>query len=360
MVPSFFDEQAMRTDASDVGRPAKRKAAAAQGEDAGTLDLATRPAFTVAQTHRICQENNFFLTFYNSTPFKDLVELIHPVLETITFQIVDRMTKGGQPWRGIVINSMDAKKVSMIVARLRADLVYPEVFDDQEFCVASDTFANFIKTFNKACNLEIRQEKGSNNVIIRGYNPNRRHNEQIMTIPTIDKKESVPTMDLLNYTFVVDIDLPKLRNMTRVAQNSGVNAENINLKILEYVNDSGDYKITKVCVELDGGPSGPSMSETFRSKTKWTRESKQTVITTSEFSNDDDNEDDDAKLQVVFDEKFSTKYLHMFFKSMDRPVITLMLSPDRPLVITYLFDGGESVGQCRFILAPIEKHGPNE
>lgn len=325
-------------------------------DDGSMIDLATRPAFTVAQTHKICQENNFFMVLYNSTPFKDLVELIHPVLENITFQVVDRTTKGGQRFRGIVVNSMDAKKVSMIVARLKADDIFPDVFPDQEFCVSSENFSNLIKTIKKGCCLEIKQGKDSANIKIRGYNPNRCNRESHITVPTLDKDEEAPQLNMIDYKFLVDIDLQVLRNITRVAQNSSVNAQDINFKIFEGTDESGDYKITKVCVSLNGGPGSATLAETFRSKTKWNRQNAdQTVITTSESMSDEKDADDDSRLKLVLDEKYSTKYLHLFLKSMDRQTITLRMSPARPLVIIYQLDGGENVGYCNFILAPSVK-----
>lgn len=349
------------------GRKAKDKGEHDDGEDGkkagksdekmedepSMIDVASRPTFTVAQTHKICQENDFFMILYNSTPFKDLVELIHPVLENINFQVVDRTMKTGQRFRGIVVNSMDTKKVSMIVARLRADDIFPEVFPDQEFCVSSENFSNLIKTIKKGCCLEIKRTKSSDNIKIRGYNPNRRNRESHITVPTLDKAEEAPQLNMIDYKFIVDMDLQVLRNMTRVAQNSSVNASNIKFQIYEGTDESGDNKITKVCVSLDGGPGNPSLTETFRSQTKWNRQNAdQTVITTSDSMSDDKDQDDDSRLKLVLDEKFSTKYLHLFLKSMDRQTITLRMSPSRPLVILYQLDGGENVGYCNFILAP--------
>jgi hypothetical protein len=89
--------------------------------------------------------------------------------------------------------------------------------------------------------------------------------------------------------------------------------------------------------------------------TKWDRQNaNQTVITTTDATSDE-KEEDDSRLKLVLDECFSTKYLHLFLKSMDRQTITLRMSPARPLVIIYQLDGGENVGYCNFILAPTVK-----
>lgn len=328
----------------------------ADEKDTGSvIDLAAQPSFTKAQAHRICQDHDFFMVFHNSTPFKDMVELIHPVLENINFKVVDRTTKSGQRFRGIIVNSMDSKKVSMIVARLRADDVFPDTFPDQDFCVSSENFSNLIKTIKKGCCLEVKREKNHNSIKIRGFNPNRKNRESCISIPTLDKAEEAPQLNMIDYKFIVDIDLQALRNLTRVAQNSSINAQNINFKISEGKTESGEYQITKVHVSTDGGPDTPTLTETFRSMTKWDRQNAEQTVITTDANSEETDIDDDARLKLVLDEKFSTKYLHLFLKSMDRQTITLRMSPDRPLVIVYSLDGGDNIGYCNFILAPTVK-----
>lgn len=316
-------------------------------------DAASKPTFSITQIHRICQENDFFMLFHNSTPFKDLVDLIQPVLENITFKVVDRLLKNGQRFKGIVVNSMDSKKVSMVVARLRADEVFPESIKEQEFTVKSQDFTSFLKMIKKGCCLEIKREKGKEELKIRGYNPNKRNHESRISVPTLDIKEETDQLDTQNYKFIVNMDLQMLRNITRVAQTNSVNASNIKFQIYEGMDDGKNNRITKVCVSLDGGPGTANVTETFRSITKWNKQQDggQTVITTSDML-DDEQDTDDSTLNLVLDQKFATNYLHMFLKSMDHQSITLRMSTDKPLVVIYQLDGGENVGYCNFILAP--------
>jgi hypothetical protein len=57
------------------------------------------------------------------------------------------------------------------------------------------------------------------------------------------------------------------------------------------------------------------------------------------------------------DENFSTKYLNLFLKSMERQIITLKMSPKKPLVIIYPLAADDDVGYCTFIVAPGIKEG---
>ena len=318
-------------------------------------DTICRPAFTMAQVHSISGKHDFFMVLNNSTPFKDLVDLIHPVLETINFKVVDRNTRSGKRFRGIVINSMDPKKVAMIVARLCVDTIFPETFPEQEFCIASSTFPDMIKSIEKGSSMEIKRIKGSNDVVIRGFNANMKNNESIISVPTFDRTDEAPQLNILDYKFIIDIELNSLRTLTRIAATTSINAQNIEFKIFELVDDATDQKITKVCISYDGGPNIPKLTKNFLSKTKWNRQSNgQTVITSSDFSEDQEIEDE-TQMKLVLYEKFTTKYLNLFLKSMDRQTITLRMSPDRPLVIVYPLNGGEDIGYCNFILAPTVK-----
>jgi hypothetical protein len=72
--------------------------------------------------------------------------------------------------------------------------------------------------------------------------------------------------------------------------------------------------------------------------------------------NTDEEEIGNVNLNNVYDERFSTRHLHLFLKSMDRPSITMRMSKGRPLVIKYPLSGGEdNISCCNFILAPRQK-----
>ena len=279
----------------------------------------------------------------------------HPILEDINFKIVDRPTKSGQRFRGITINSMDTKNISMIVARLKADEIFPrENFTETSFCVKSAMFSSLIQTIKPGCCLEMKRQKNKSNLDICGRNPNRATHETNLHIPTMDVQEEVNRLDIIDYKYIVDIDLGVMRGITRVAQNATIGAETIRFKIYEGVNERNDTKITKVSVSLDSDKDDPSMEQVFRSVTKWDRnDQNQTVITTSE-SMDDKSEQMYDDLKEVINQKFSTKYLHLFLKAMDRQTITLRMSPNKPLVIMYPLGDGESIGYCNFILAPTD------
>jgi hypothetical protein len=321
-------------------------------------DLGSKHKFTISQVYKISNDNDFFVLFHNSTPFKTLVELIHQVLENIHFRVVDRIQKNGQRFRGITVNSMDPKNVSMIVARLKADEVYPDHLSEQNFCVSSDAFSSLVKIIKPGCCLELKRPKNDANIKIKGYNANRKNYESSSSIPTLDIDDKPFPLDTIDYKFVVDINLQILKSITKVAQNTNINALNINFKIYEGVDEKNETKTTKVCISLDADDNHPTTSHTFRSVTKWDRQNSiQTVIKTNESTEDEEDMNNDETLSLVLDENFSTKYLNLFLKSMERQIITLKMSPKKPLVIIYPLAADDDVGYCTFIVAPGIKEG---
>ena len=322
------------------------------------VESISRPMFTDRQIFDISQKYDFFMILNNCTPFKDLIDLIHPVLEQINFNVIERLTKKGQLFRGITINSMDPNQIAMISARLKFDTIVPQKLEvDQNFCISASSFQELIRGIDKGSSIEIKRLKSGNDVIIRGFNANVKNNESIISIPTIDyskEKNEEIRFNTMDYKYLIDIDLNALRSLVKLAQSPQINAKNIEFKIYELVNARAGEKINKLCISYDSGPNISKMTKNFFSKTKWGRDTKQTVITTDDYS-DEQGIEDETRMELVLFEKFTTRYMFMFLKSMERQIINLYITNDKPLVIIYPLNGGEDVGRCNFILAPAVK-----
>jgi hypothetical protein len=349
--------KAVESESGDVGLV---KSAFSSSSDPEEVESICRPSFTKKQIFEISRKFDFFMILNNCTPFKDLVDLIHPVLERISFNVIERMTKSGKIFRGITINSMDPNKIAMITARLRFDTIFPEILEaDQDFCISSATFPEMIKSIEKGSSMEIKRVKSGNDVIIRGFNPNVKNNESIISFPTIDNssdnKENYK-FNTMDYKYSIDIELASLRALVRIAASQPISARNIEFKIFELLNTKSGEKINKLSISYDCGPNVVSLTRNFYSKTKWDKEQKQTVITSSDYSDEEEIEDE-TRMVLVLEEKFTTKYLHLFLKSMDRQIINILISNGKPLVIIYPLNGGEDIGRCNFILAPSNKEG---
>jgi hypothetical protein len=211
-----------------------------------------------------------------------------------------------------------------------------------------------VKTIKSGCCLELSSPKDGDCVKLRGYNAGKKNFESSICVPILDLENESVALDTLDYKFIVDIDLQIFKSIVKVSQNSKINAETVNFKIYEHVDEKNENRLNKITVSLNmDNKLYPSTSYTFWYMTKWDRsDSKQTVIKNSELVENEEIHLDNCPLNLVLNEYFSTKYLNMFLKSMERPLITLKMSPGKPLVITYLLSAEEDIGNCMFIVAP--------
>ena len=311
---------------------------------------------TSTQIHKIKQEYEFQLNI-KATLFQELVKLVSPVLENIPFKVVSKNMKSGERFNGICVNSMDNKKVSMIVARITADeLIHSDEEDNYEstFCVSSSTLSVFLKLLKQDW-IEIKKRKDQSVIDFRSFNFDKDTFQTEFSIPTLDKEEPVEHLNTMNYNFIADMDLSMLKNFTQVAQNTNINAQNLGLKIYEGFTENKENKVNKVCVNLDSGPGNPTINYTFRTATNWDHKEDSRVIISTSDSLENNESFNSVPMKLKFDEIFSSKHLHLFLKQMEGTTVTLKLSPGKPMVLVYPFGDGEGRDHCHFIIAPSVK-----
>lgn len=301
---------------------------------------------------------DFCMTMHNANSFKNLVELIAPVLVECDFKVV-----ANSKFRGLVVKCMDESHVAMIVARLKFDEVHPyHLNTPMSFCVPMDMFSTVVKSIKPGGCLEISRLKGGTDITLRGYNQSKQSRtlECKVTMPTIQKSIECGDMARIAYNHMVDMDLQQLRSIVKIANTAPINAENIGFQIEEGVvprkaNQTEERKVSYVNIYVKND-KGPSISQRYRSVTSWNKQQNNSIIVIKNDTNEDDVVDREIKFSKVFDELFATKHLQMFLKSMERANITMRMSPGRPLVIIHPLSGSEdSISRISFILAPKRK-----
>jgi hypothetical protein len=321
--------------------------------------ISTRPSLNAAQIHNISTTYDFFVVLENSTPFKNMVEMISPILESVTFKIINK-TSEGKTFKGIFISSMSKSKVAMVMGNVVVQTLYPENLATQTFTVNTAEFNDTLKILEKNCCLEIKRLKDQNNVILRGFNANNKNREAIIEHTTLVDTSDAFKLNPINYNYTVSMELSPLKSMTRAGSSAAMDSTEIEFQIFEFINTEDNTKFTKVCISLGGDKCSTKMSQVFWSKTKWDESNPNKVVIKTDNIDETESEQElyigiESKMTSVFQEKYSTKYLYQFFKCMDRASVMLKLSPESPIVIIYPLDGGESVGTVSFILAPTVK-----
>jgi hypothetical protein len=321
-------------------------------EDTDDFGL-NQPQYSAVKIYKICEEYDFFVVINNSKPFKHLFELIQSVLTDIDIIIIQKVNKSGQVFKGITINSIDTNKVCMVVGQVKANEVFPESLKETHFVVNSALFCTLLASIREGCCLEIKRRKGEANVIICA---NPKGSDEVETsIPTLDVSVQSQRLNPIDFKFLIDINLKILKNIVRLAKNAIVDSHHVEFRIHEGKNHKKGTKITLLRLTVEG-TRNTKMTHSFRSVTKWDKDSpNQTVITTTGAEESDDKiDDDDVQMEEVFLEKYATKYLDNILKATNnmRENITLRMCPTRPLVMMFPLPGEGELNYAHFILAP--------
>jgi len=170
----------------------------------------------------------------------------------------------------------------------------------------------------------------------------------IRTIQTVSEPVVILPID---FRHTVHLPLRRIKSFLR----STLNMKCDEIKIRVYESERVGSRYFTLAMIGDDGVDG---EYTYKSDTVATTSSS---LIGEIFANVSSSEQEidpnwkaDASFKCVFDETFSTEYLHRFTKAMDRSSVELRLAPRKPLVLTYDLGNGHGSypnAQIRFLLA---------
>ena len=281
-------------------------------------------------------DEGFNLTFDHLQPLRILVDVIQNILNRVEVKIVKNDT-----FEGIHIESIDPKHVCLIVARLGATVKM--CADDSTFCVDTSTLNTCLKAVQSHFSLDMKSNPNTSDITMCAYENISNNYWTTFNIPTlVHDGDSVRLTDL-DYDYTIEIDLNTLRNI--VKNTIALKGEEINLTV-EVPKNKNSYNYTVFTITTDGAAT---QKHQFHSITE-NKPGSTCVIRTEEGGVDIPEVDNFEK---KYSENFSAHYLSLFLKSMERQVISMRLSPTKPLILNYPL-GTESSYIC-FVLAPKAK-----
>lgn len=278
------------------------------------------------------------ITFDQVQSLQKLMEVISNVLlnVTMTIKLDDKRTPR------IEIDSVDPKKVCMVMARLDAsssvnlgaDISLPS------FCVKSKALLTCLGSCPSHYSIDITKFPDSSDIILKSYETLSNSHVYEARIKTIvDDSEETYKLKNLTFKYVIEMDLHMLRGIVKSA--NSLSSEDIRFQVLEPKTTQTQRKITAFKLSAEGGDDA-TPANVFVSEV----DADSNVIRTEEnIQAEIDMED----MIVRYDHRFSTQYLNYFFKSMERQNLTMKLSEDRPLVIDYPL--GKDGSYITFVLA---------
>lgn len=336
------------------------------------------------------------ITILTPQTFKKFVEIIYRVLSQCPFQLL----KTGS-FTGVRVDQMDSSMVCMIKASFECEIVANIELSNESFSVNTDTFSTLLKDVQAGHILTLTRYTDSGDLTLNSYSRENESNRSMCTLPILDEESGANQLRMqdITYQYMVEMDLPKLKNYCKMAQE--INSSHMQFGIDEPVGqvhgsksssaESTDMADTVVNTPLSTTPfeigaasvkatslkqdsSAPTQDLFFTiggySDVATFKKVHQSIIqcdkkgahvqfyiksTSGSVETDDadhcsDGADNDMLLENKYDEIFSTSYLNVVLKSMDRQTVQLYMSKGLPLVIRYNLGNDQS--HIHIILAP--------
>lgn len=282
------------------------------------------------------------ITFDQTQGFRTLVDVVQNILTRVNFRITH------DPKRQcyfLCIDSIDPQHVCMIQARLSCEKVF-NLAGSETFCVDTATLNTLLKNVPPHYSLDLLKRSSSADVHMRTYESLSNSHETHYVLSTlVDDSESMQLSDM-SYKYTIEIDLGTLRQIVKMSQQ--LRANRVEFSVREPADASNSVSRTTFSIASKGDAS---QEHRFNSATvtEAGAESQTCIIRAATDSTGPDAVEGEL-MDTKYQDAFSTQYLNYFLKSMERQIITMKLSQDKPLILHYPL-GADKSYIC-FVLAP--------
>lgn len=279
------------------------------------------------------------ITFDQTQGLRTMIDVICNILTRVNLRITYDEKKD---LYFLCIDSIDPQHVCMIQARLCCEKT-SNIKEDIQFCVDSVILNNCLKSVPSHYSLDLYKEKTSADVVMCAYETlSNSHSLSFELNTLIDESETMQLTDM-DYKYTIEIDLSTLRQIVKMSMT--LRAGNIEFVVKEpTIQDKVKHSVFTIAAKGDA-----SITHNFYSATVQEDDTasgcviKAATDSTSTIAQG-------SKLKSVYGDAFSAQYLNYFLKSMERQMITMKLSQDKPLILHYPL-GAEKSYIC-FVLAP--------
>lgn len=280
------------------------------------------------------------VTFDQTQGLRTLVEVVGNILTRINFRITwdDKRDQ-----HFLCIDSIDPQHVCMIQARLVCEKT-DKLHRDVDFCVDSNILNLILKSVPTHYSLDLEKHTDSADIRLSAYETLSNSHHTVFELPTlVDDSETMQLTDM-SYKYTIEIDLGTLRQIVKMSMS--LRAGQLEFSVKKPVDKKASVLRTTFTIASRGDAV---QSHNFHSATVAEGSASDTyVIRAATDSTAPETSDD--KSETVYSDAFSAQYLNLFLKSMERQIITMKLSQDKPLIVHYPL-GADRSYIC-FVLAP--------
>ena len=278
--------------------------------------------------------NEWSISFEQTSSLRTLIDVVGNLLTSLSIRIQKKDT-----YHQLCIDSIDPQHVCVVQARLICENGESLPTEEVEFCLDSSTFNTCLKSIPLHYSIQLSKRSGpsQDKIDLTAYESLSNSHTLTFELNTLNDESTRPCLGNIDYAFTIEIDLGTLRNIIKMS--SALKASEVQFAIHEAEGDGKRNSILSISANGDA-----KLIHNFHSSTVQDETIIRAVTDTRTASIDVDD------MTEQYRDTFSEKYLGFFLKSMERQIITMKLSPDRPLLLHYPL-GVENSYIC-FVLAP--------
>lgn len=275
----------------------------------------------------------FRLTFDEPRALTNMVQVVGSVLDELDVEVCK-----AADFTGLAMKSMDPKQVSVVIARLACTVdLPPSTSGKVAFRVRTSALLPCLKAIPQSSVLVIEQREGGPELHVSGTDPSCAYDRFGFSIATLVPGATPPVLNDMTYEFHVDIDLNTFRSLIRMCKD--LKAEDVAIQI-HTRRPGGD----------DAGPSSFFCIKGAGDEVQLERYFVSLDAMSDQCANNSALDYGQAEqYEVACVERFSTEYLSLFMKHMEKTNINIRISAHKPLILTYPLD--ESGSMVCFVLA---------
>lgn len=285
----------------------------------------------------------FSLTFDQTQSFRTLTDVVNNILQRVNFRI-QKEAKDGKEEFFLCIDTIDPQHVCMIQARLSCEKVH-NLQGNETFCVDTNILNTLLKNVPPHYSLDLVKYTDSADIHMRTYESLSNSHETHYVLSTlVDASERMVLNDIL-YKYTIEIDLGTLRQIVKMSQS--LKANHIKFSVQECSTAGSDVSRTTFSIASSGDAT---QEHRFNSATVTEGNDDETCVIRAATDSTGPDVQENETMEEKYSDSFSTMYLNFFLKSMERQIITMKLSQDKPLILHYPL-GADRSYIC-FVLAP--------
>ena len=289
---------------------------------------------------------NFKLAFDNPAAFTQMMVIVGNVLPEI-----EVFVSAGGDFTGVSIKSIDTKQVCMVISRVECGVeLRPGIEQkDLSFRLKTKAILTCLRTVPSNYTMTLCQYEDDPSIHIKSTDGETFNDEVSFAVNTIVPQNNPPALSNLEYDFNINMDLVTLKTLIKMCKD--LKAEDTVFQVRTKKEGHGSGSEPQSYFALKAAGEDVKIERKFVSMNNTVDGDDASVVqTVGQVDPDACKTIQEDLYDTSCSESFSTEYLGLFVKSMEKNTVNLRLSNKKPLLINCQLDSDKSM-VC-FILAP--------